>query len=138
MLGLRRLTLSSTRCMSRAVPNAGKSRSFGGGGGGAGAKTTPYDLPHDHYPEEAYFGGKKHYEWEGWEGITAFVYITCFFALCFGGKPYNSFRDWATREALAREKLVEDGEEIEFGKYYQTVKYVDLKEENARTSIAED
>lgn len=30
---------------------------------------------------------------------------------------------WARREALAREKVVENGGEIEFGKWYQSVQF---------------
>jgi hypothetical protein len=34
-----------------------------------------------------------------------------------------SCQAWARREALAREKVVENGGEIEFGKWYQTVQF---------------
>lgn len=133
MLGFRRLTSSSTTGVSRTVFSGGKSRCLGGTG-----KPGPYDLPHQGYPTEAYFGGKKNYQWEGWEGITAFTYITCGLALCFMTKPFNSFRDWANREALAREKRVENGEEVEFGIYYQTIKYVDNKEMSGLTTIEDE
>ena len=36
----------------------------------------------------------------------------------FDVKGGENFREWAKKEALAREKVIENGGEIEFGKYY--------------------
>lgn len=32
-------------------------------------------------------------------------------------------QEWARREAIAREKLMDEGVEIEFGKWYQSAKF---------------
>ena len=89
----------------------------------------PYDLPHGHhYPSEAYplgmVPGRKS---EGWEGITAVVLVSCFLILTVGSniKSGGTFPEWARREALAREKHIENGGTVEFGKYYQNAEYED-------------
>jgi hypothetical protein len=33
------------------------------------------------------------------------------------------FQAWARREAIAREKIMENGGEVEFGKWYQSAKF---------------
>ena len=97
----------------------------------SGGKKGPYDpKTGSAYPNEAYpFGlvpGKKN---EGWEYITYACYTACFVWLTVGlsMKDDDLFTSWARREALAREKAREDGEEIEFGKYYsnRTSEYQD-------------
>mmetsp|Transcript_33808 Transcript_33808/g.49083 ORF Transcript_33808/g.49083 Transcript_33808/m.49083 type:complete len:176 (+) Transcript_33808:726-1253(+) len=85
----------------------------------------PYDLKHHAtYPKEAYFLGinPKEYKSEGFEVITIVTYILMFgiLALTFTVKESDSFREWAIREAKAREEVREAGGEIEFGKYYST------------------
>ncbi len=55
---------------------------------------------------------------EGWEIIYGATFIGTTLALVLG---YNTgaretFRDWARKEALAGEEVVENGGEIEFGK----------------------
>lgn len=59
---------------------------------------------------------------EGWEGIYMFVMGFCTLALVFGygNVQRESFREWARREALARERVVEEGGELEFGKFYSS------------------
>lgn len=92
-------------------------RRMGGGGG------------HDHGAEEqAYFlGMKPGTPSQGFEVIYAVTMISCL-AVIVGGsamKQEDSFSTWAKREAVAREKVLENGGEIEFGKYYQGTKFVD-------------
>ena len=57
---------------------------------------------------------------EGWEIITGVTWIGVIVALVLG---YNTgsretFRDWARLEALAREDVVANGGEVEFGKIF--------------------
>ena len=40
------------------------------------------------------------------------------------------YQAWARREALAREKVVEAGGEIEFGKWYQSVQFEESEIDN--------
>ena len=85
-------------------------------------KPGPYSLPKgEAYPSEAYpFGLGPGSKPEGWEAITYICYFGCTLWLVVGLslKEDDSFKAWARREALAREVAVENGEEIEFGKYY--------------------
>jgi len=87
----------------------------------------PYDLPHSApYPSEAHpFGLVPGAPAEGWELITYSTYLACFLLLTVGmsSKENDSFTAWARREALAREEVVANGGEIEFGKYYQNRGY---------------
>ena len=87
-----------------------------------GAKEGPYGAPKaEPYPNEPYplgiVPGKKS---EGWEAITYACYVGCALWLVLGlsTKENDGFKAWARREALAREAAVENGEEIQFGKYY--------------------
>ena len=59
---------------------------------------------------------------EGWEGMYVLVMGLCTGVLVFGygNTERESFREWARREALAREKIIEEGGEIEFGKFYSS------------------
>ena len=59
---------------------------------------------------------------EGWEGIYLIVMGSCTLLLVFGygNTQRESFREWARREALARERVIEDGGELEFGKFYSS------------------
>ena len=38
----------------------------------------------------------------------------------YGNTDRESFREWARREAVARERIVEEGGELEFGKFYSS------------------
>ena len=118
------------RTAARGVRAVGMPRRQMGGGHGHGPSKPagPYDLPHHAaYPDAAYpFGLVPGKPKEGWEYITLATYMGCFVALVFGLSAKgnsDSFTEWARREALAREAVVENGGEIEFGKYYQTPVY---------------
>ena len=41
----------------------------------------------------------------------------------YGGSHEENFREWARREAVYREKAVENGTEIEYGKHYSFSQY---------------
>ena len=41
----------------------------------------------------------------------------------YGSKNDQTFREWARMEAIAREKHIENGGELEFGKYYSVMEY---------------
>lgn len=63
---------------------------------------------------------------EGWEIITALTYIISFGIIYFGTsqtKDFDKYKDWARQEAKARAIFVENGGEVEFGKWYQTEEY---------------
>ena len=68
----------------------------------------------------SFFSSKPGDPLEGWEGMYVLVMGLCTGALVFGygNTERESFREWARREALAREKIVEEGGELEFGKFY--------------------
>jgi hypothetical protein len=108
----------------------------------------PYDPPHPHVNDHhAYAPGmSSDYKYEGWEFISFGVVIICGAILYFVPQmtghetlkvtfPLISSlmivislmrdvpKDWAKREALAREKVRAQGVEIEFGKYYQGVTF---------------
>lgn len=75
------------------------------------------------YPSQAYaFNRKPGDKLEGWEIIYCLTMGSCFIAVVFGygNTERESFRSWARREALAREKVVEEGGELEFGKFYSS------------------
>ena len=54
---------------------------------------------------------------EGWEIIygTTFLGTTLALVLGYNTGARETFRDWARKEALAREEVIENGGEIEFG-----------------------
>merc|ERR1719235_2830607 len=75
------------------------------------------------YPSQAYaFGREPGAPLEGWEGMYVLVMGLCTGVLVFGygNTERESFREWARREAFAREKIIEEGGEIEFGKFYSS------------------
>ena len=59
---------------------------------------------------------------EGWEFIYALTMGLSAGAPIFGygNTDRESFREWARREAVARERIVEEGGELEFGKFYSS------------------
>eukprot|EP01041_Mallomonas_annulata_P012784 gene12783-26954_t len=82
----------------------------------------PYAVKHHAtQPSEAYpFGRIPGTPLEGWEIITAVTVFACTALLTTNiyFSHDENFQMWAKREALAREKIIENGGEIEFGKYY--------------------
>ena len=46
-------------------------------------------------------------------------------------------QEWARREAIAREKVMEEGGEIEFGKWYQNAKFQENEIDNMPTELEE-
>lgn len=82
-----------------------------------------HDHAHGHeHEEKAYFLGlKPGTPSQGFEWIYFITLTSCMVVLVGGGmiSDKDDFREWARREALAREKVQEAGGEIEFGKYYQ-------------------
>jgi hypothetical protein len=98
---------------------------------------------HDHghgHEEQAYFLGiKPGSPWEGFEVIYGLTILSCTLVVVGGSfmKTDVDFQTWARREAEAREKIIEKGGEIEYGKYYQTVKYKD-EGMSATPSVDED
>jgi hypothetical protein len=86
-----------------------------------------YPVPPNHpYPEEAYmFGRKPGTPLEGWEYIAWGTFFLSFAIVISGSytKTNIDFKTWARKEYLARELAREQGEVIEFGKYYNKDKY---------------
>mmetsp|Transcript_30578 Transcript_30578/g.62417 ORF Transcript_30578/g.62417 Transcript_30578/m.62417 type:complete len:131 (-) Transcript_30578:125-517(-) len=60
------------------------------------------------------------YKREGWESVVYPCYIASTVLLVVGlsFKPRNDLKIWATDEAAARLKRMDEGEPIEFGKHY--------------------
>jgi len=109
------------------------------GGHGPKKASTPYDAPAGPgYGETAYpFGLGPNYKSEGFEAITIITYVACFGYVAFGlaSKEDDSFNSWCRREALAREVLVANGGEVEFGKYYQSTEYEQTSLDNMPSPI---
>lgn len=83
----------------------------------------PYDVPHHPtYPEyeKAYPFGRKPGTPLGMEHYGAIIVMTVCSAIIFYvcWYPQESLRVWALKEAIERNKILEEGGEIEFGKYY--------------------
>jgi hypothetical protein len=79
--------------------------------------------------EQAYFlGMKPGAPSEGFEMIYAITMISTLTVLIGGSymRDQETFMKWSMREAIAREKLIEKGGVVEFGKYYQHTKYIDV------------
>jgi hypothetical protein len=57
--------------------------------------------------------------------MTYGTYFVCATILIVGlnAKGGDEFKEWARREALAREKVKENGGDVIFGNYYQKVTY---------------
>eukprot|EP01033_Poteriospumella_lacustris_P016417 gene16417-11736_t len=88
-------------------------------------KLGPYEVPHHPaYPQEAHPFGidfSKGYKAEGWELTTALVYSIMFGMFVYhtyDEKRDDDFGQWAKREAEARLNILEEGGEVQFGKYY--------------------
>eukprot|EP00512_Aurantiochytrium_limacinum_P003890 CAMPEP_0171500330 /NCGR_PEP_ID=MMETSP0958-20121227/8930_1 /TAXON_ID=87120 /ORGANISM="Aurantiochytrium limacinum, Strain ATCCMYA-1381" /LENGTH=127 /DNA_ID=CAMNT_0012034997 /DNA_START=89 /DNA_END=472 /DNA_ORIENTATION=+ len=62
---------------------------------------------------------------QGWESIYYWGMGICFATAAVGlaYKPNTKIQDWARDEALVREVLAEEGEEIEIGRNYSQEKY---------------
>jgi len=81
----------------------------------------PYDAPHEHIDRtKAFMFGEDPAhpkEAEGWETITYLTYFACFSILCYSlyTKGQDPLRDWAKKEAIAREKAAAKGEKIQYG-----------------------
>eukprot|EP01031_Cornospumella_fuschlensis_P026631 gene26631-32181_t len=95
--------------------------------GGSSHPAGPYDPPHHPtYPAQGTFLGIHPTEAtksEGWELPTYLFYVGMFaFVYAAISKP-DEFKDWARREALAREKVLARGGVVEFGTYYQTRRF---------------
>ena len=95
---------------------------------------------HDGHEEQAYFLGiRPDSPYEGFEliyGLTIFSSLL----VMVGGSMMNDkddFLTWARREALAREQVIANGGDVEFGKYYHGTEY---KEEvvGAPPTLAEE
>lgn len=94
---------------------------------------------HDHYPEKPYlFGIKPGDKLEGWEIITWGSYFIAFVGCSVGlySSDTDTFQDWARREAIARNVIIENEGTIEFGKYYQSKTY-EFEDEDTAPKIAD-
>lgn len=106
-------TTSGARVASR------QSRRSMGGGHGHGHDVAHPKEPyapkhHHHYPNEQYlFGIKPGDKAEGWEVPVWGVYTICFAIAAFGmgmkATGVEEFQSWARREAIARERVREEG-----------------------------
>lgn len=89
---------------------------MGGGGGHHGG----------HHEEQAYFLGiRPDSPYEGFEVIYGLTILGSFLVVAGGAsmKTDDDFLTWARREALAREQVIANGCEVEFGKYYHKTEY---------------
>lgn len=97
----------------------------------------PYEPPvhHIEHPSEPvgpfnFF--HPSYKVEGWEATSFFtMFVGVVMACCVGytnTDPDHDYRAWARREALTRMKIKEEGGEVEFGKWYSS-----LREQEAPT-----
>ena len=83
----------------------------------------PWSAKHEesNYDAGHPFGVGPKYKWEGYELPTLVLYAVMFWTLwdIDNREPEEmSLEEWAKNEALAREKAIENGEKIQFGKYY--------------------
>eukprot|EP01039_Chlorochromonas_danica_P008666 gene8665-9550_t len=100
------------------------SSGHGGHGHGHSQPAGPYDPPHHAtVTDKAFlFGIDPAHKTasEGWETITALTYLLTagVFITIFLTRDTEAFSTWARAEALARERILANGGEVEFGKYY--------------------
>lgn len=82
---------------------------------------------HGHAEEQVFLGITKDTPLAGFELIYGLTMAACV-TVVVGGSLTNTedtFGSWARREALARERVLEAGGEVEYGKYYQGTAYVE-------------
>eukprot|EP00615_Pteridomonas_danica_P001686 CAMPEP_0114349648 /NCGR_PEP_ID=MMETSP0101-20121206/15700_1 /TAXON_ID=38822 ORGANISM="Pteridomonas danica, Strain PT" /NCGR_SAMPLE_ID=MMETSP0101 /ASSEMBLY_ACC=CAM_ASM_000211 /LENGTH=119 /DNA_ID=CAMNT_0001488347 /DNA_START=33 /DNA_END=392 /DNA_ORIENTATION=+ len=91
------------------------------------------------YPLGLVPGRKK----EGWEGMIYGFYGASAFLMIVGlaNKPSTDIREWARNEAIAREKVVAKGGEVEWGTFYNkggANGYTFSKSETGTTPVLEE